>query len=229
MQYFLFFFETFNVYFYTSYLMSYKYNNTRIKEFAEKNKLSGRAIATRMGMSNDLAPRGWIGCTEKIYMHHFINFINTFGFDIHEFFYQDDVLMSETENGKNTKCSDESGSQSVPSGNSASELAHVKEMAELEKKHIREMMQKDIDLARKEVEMTDRIREKVKREFEQDKQQIIESYETRLRERDADVAKLQQQLAELSLQYKELESNSEKGFMPYGGMTGVAEKPYGSR
>jgi hypothetical protein len=209
--------------------MSYKYNNTRIKEFAESKGIGGRTIANKMGMTNDLAPRGWINCTEKIYMHHFINFINTFGFDIHEFFYQDGVLMSEVIKDENSKCSNESSSQSVPTDTTALELAHVKEMAELEKKHIREMMQKDIDLARQEVEMTDRIREKVKREFEQDKQQIIESYEERLRERDADVAKLQQQLAELTLQYKELESKTEKGYMPYGGVTGVAEKSYGMK
>jgi hypothetical protein len=209
--------------------MSYKYNNTRIKEFAESKGIGGRTIANKMGMTNDLAPRGWINCTEKIYMHHFINFINTFGFDIHEFFYQDGVLMSEAFKEENSKCSDEPSSQSVPTDTTSLELAHVKEMAELEKKHIREMMQKDIDLARQEVEMTDRIREKVKREFEQDKQQIIESYEERLRERDADVAKLQQQLAELTLQYKELESKTEKGYMPYGGVTGVAEKSYGMK
>jgi transcriptional regulator with XRE-family HTH domain len=204
--------------------MSYKYNNTRIKEFAEKNKLSGRAIATRMGMSNDLAPRGWIACTEKIYMHHFINFINTFGFDIHEFFYQDDVLMSEGENGKNTICSNESGSQSVPSDNSALKLAHVKEMAELEKKHIREMMQKDIDLARQEAKMREEIRRELKAEFEQDKQTLVDNYEARLRNRDADVAKLQRQLAELTLQYKELEAaRNEKSYLGYGGVTGLAE------
>ena len=204
--------------------MSYKYNNTRIKEFAESKGIGGRTIANKMGMSNDLAPRGWINCTEKIYMHHFINFINTFGFDIHEFFYQDGVLMSEAMKEENSKCSDETSSQSVPTDTTALELAHVKEMAELEKKHIHEMMQKDIDLARQEVEMTDRIREKVKREFEQDKQQIIESYEERLRERDADVAKLQQQLAELTLQYKELEAaRNEKSYLGYGGVTGLAE------
>jgi hypothetical protein len=225
----MFFFKTFSVYFYTSTSMSYKYNNTRIKEFAESKGIGGRTIANKMGMTNDLAPRGWINCTEKIYMHHFINFINTFGFDIHEFFYQDGVLMSESIKEENSKCSDESSSQSVPADTTALELAHVKEMAELEKKHIREMMQKDIDLARQEVEMTDRIREKVKREFEQDKQQIIESYEERLRERDADVANLQQQLAELTLQYKELESKTEKGYMPYGTVTGVADKPYGMK
>ena len=209
--------------------MSYKYNNTRIKEFAESKGIGGRSIANRMKMKNDLAPRGWIACTEKIYMHHFINFINTFGFDIHEFFYQDGVLMSEAIKEENSKCSDEPSSQSVPTDTTALELAHVKEMADLEKKHIREMMQKDIDLARQEAKMREEIRRELKAEFEQDKQQIIDSYETRLRERDKDVAKLQQQLAELSLQYKELESKSEKGYMPYGTVTGVADKPYGMK
>ena len=73
-------------------------------------------------------------------------------------------------------------------------------MAELEKKHIREMMQKDIDLARQEVKMREEIRRELKAEFEQDKQTLVDNYEARLRSRDADVAKLQQQLAELTLQ-----------------------------
>lgn len=225
----MFFFKTFNVYFYTSISMSYKYNNTRIKEFAESKGIGGRTIANKMGMTNDLAPRGWINCTEKIYMHHFINFINTFGFDIHEFFYQDGVLMSEAFKEENSKCSDEPSSQSVPTDTTSLELAHVKEMAELEKKHIREMMQKDIDLARQEAKMREDIRRELKAEFEQDKQTLVDNYEARLRNRDADVAKLQQQLAELTLQYKELESKTEKGYMPYGTVTGVADKPYGMK
>mgnify|MGYP007115374222 FL=1 len=162
-------------------------------------------------------------------MHHFINFINTFGFDIHEFFYQDGVLMSESIKEENSKCSDETPSQSVPTDTTALELAHVKEMADLEKKHIKEMMQKDIDLARQEAKMREEIRRELKAEFEQDKQTLVDNYEARLRNRDADVAKLQQQLAELTLQYKELESKTEKGYMPYGTVTGVAEKPYGMK
>lgn len=225
----MFFFKTFNVYFYTSISMSYKYNNTRIKEFAELKRFGGRSIANRMKMKNDLAPRGWIACTEKIYMHHFINFINTFGLDIHEFFYQDGVLMSDAIKEENSKCSEELASQSVLTDTTALELAHVKEMAELEKKHIKEMMQKDIDLARQEAKMREEIRRELKAEFEQDKQTLVDNYEARLRSRDADVAKLQQQLAELTLQYKELESKTEKGYMPYGTVTGVADKPYGMK
>lgn len=210
--------------FYTSISMSYKYNNTRIKEFAELKGFGGRSIANRMKMKNDLAPRGWIACTEKIYMHHFINFINTFGLDIHEFFYQDGVLMSEAIKEENSKCSEEPSSQSVPTDTTALELAHVKEMAELEKKHIREMMQKDIDLARQEAKMREEIRRELKAEFEQDKQTLVDNYEARLRSRDADVAKLQQQLAELTLQYKELEAaRSEKSYVGFGGVTGLAE------
>ena len=102
-------------------------------------------------------------------------------------------------------------------------------MAELEKKHIREMMQKDIDLARQEAKMREEIRRELKAEFEQVKQTLVDNYEARLRNRDADVAKLQQQLAELTLQYKELESKTEKGYMPYGTVTGVADKPYGMK
>ena len=224
---------SFNIYLVFSFLipviMVYKYNNTRIKEFAESKKIGGRTIANKMGMTNDTAPRGWIACTEKIYMHHFINFINTFGFDIHEFFYQDGVLMSEAQKDENKKCSSESEAQTVPADTSALELAHVKEISELEKKHIREMMQKDLELSRKEIELRNQIRQELKAEYNQDKQVLVDNYEHRLRERDADVARLQQQLAELTAQYKELESAREKGYLGFGGVTGLAEKPYGSR
>ena len=220
----MFFFKTFNVYFYTSISMSYKYNNTRIKEFAERHKLGGRSIANRMGMSNDLAPRGWIGCTEKIYMHHFINFINTFKLDIREFFYENGVLMSEDKPRRNTNCSLDDLEQDILPEQSALKLAYIKSVAELEKKHIREMMQKDIDLARQEAKMREEIRRELKAEFEQDKQTLVDNYEARLRSRDADVAKLQQQLAELTLQYKELEAaRSEKSYVGFGGVTGLAE------
>ena len=49
----MFFFKTFNVYFYISISMSYKYNNTRIKEFAEYKGIGGRTNANKMGMTND--------------------------------------------------------------------------------------------------------------------------------------------------------------------------------
>lgn len=197
--------------------MAYKYNNTRIKEFAEAEKIGGRTIANRMNMSNDLAPRGWIACTEKIYMHHFINFVNTFGLDIHEFFYEDGVLMSDTDKDKNRKCSSSKSAQTVPTDTAAIELAHVKEMAEVEKKHIREMMQKEVEFSHKEIELRKQIRQELKEEFNTDKQQIINSYEARLTDRDNTIARLQQQLSEEA-------QKKEKDFGNYRGTYGVAEE-----
>lgn len=197
--------------------MAYKYNNTRIKEFAEAEKIGGRTIANRMNMSNDLAPRGWIACTEKIYMHHFINFVNTFGLNIHEFFYEDGVLMSDTDKDNNRKCSSSKNTQTVPTDTAAIELAHVKEMAEVEKKHIREMMQKEVEFSRKEIELRKQIRQELKEEFNTDKQQIINSYEARLTDRDNTIARLQQQLSEEA-------QKKEKGFGNFRGTYGVAEE-----
>lgn len=207
--------------------MAYRYNKERIKEFAEKRGFGGRTIANKLGMSNDKAPRSWLDGSEVIRMDHFLNFVNTFNLDLHEFFFQDDVLMSkapQTEQSKeNTFCSPQAETKSA----TEAELRHVREMADLEKQHLREMMQKDIDLAKKEVEMREQIRRELKAEFEADKQQIIESYEDRLRDRDNDVAKLQQQVAELTVQYRELESSQgEKGYYPKGTITGVAESAY---
>lgn len=183
--------------------MTYKYNNSRIKEFAEKKGFGGRTIANKLKMSNDKAPRSWLAGAETIRMDHFLKFVNTFKIDIREFFYKDDILMSETVETpcatENTFYSQQNGTQKVSSTELDMVVSHIQEKAELEKKHIREMMQKDLELSHKEVELRKEIRKELKEEYNHDKEQIIESYETRLRERDADVARLQQQLAELTV------------------------------
>lgn len=203
--------------------MSFNYNKSRFKEFAyETGKTSGQ-IGRIVGITNPTTPQGWLNGGD-IRVETLLRFVSKTGIHLLEFFQEDGKPMHELY----TKVSDSPKNEDIQS--SISSIEHVREMAELEKQHLKEMMQKDIDLAKKEVEMTDRIREKVKAEFDKDRQQIIESYEARLRSRDNDVAKLQQQLAELTAQYKELETmNREGGYFPKGTITGLAEKPYGVR
>lgn len=218
--------------------MAYTYNKYRIKEFTEQKGFGGRTIANKLGMSNDKAPRGWIAGSELIRMDHFLNFVNTFHLNLLEFFMDDGIRMdtqqTEAVPEENTTCSEPA--TSVPtSDDSDFRFRLMTEMAELKVRHTRELMQKDIDLARKELElakrerdMSEKIRAELKKEFEQDRQQLVESYENRLTKRDETIGKLQIQLAELTAEYKELENASQKdnSYLPMSNSGGVAERGY---
>lgn len=205
-------------------LMFYKYNNLRIKEFADSKRIGGRTIANKLGMSNDKAPRGWLNGGEQIRMDHFLNFVNTFGLDIKEFFYQDDVLMSDIADSENTKCPSATNTQSAP--NAEHELENLRTaVSQLEKEHLQVIAQKELELSRKELEMYKDIRKELKEEFNDEKQQIIDSYEARLSERENTIGKLQQQLAILTAELKEAGFyQKSKRYQPFGDMIGVAEE-----
>lgn len=210
-------------------LMVYKYNNLRIKEFADSKRIGGRTIANKLGMSNDKAPRGWLNGSEQIRMVHFLNFVNTFGLDIKEFFYQDDVLMSDIADSENIKCSSATDTQSAP--NVEHELEKLRTTVfQLEKEHLQVIAQKELELSRKELEMYKDIRKELKEEFKDEKQQIIDSYEARLSERENTIGKLQQQLAILTAELKEAGTyQKSKGYQPLGEVKMVSEtniEPY---
>ena len=197
--------------------MAYLYNAEKIKEFAQEREMGGRTIANKLNMSNDKAPRGWLAGNKQIRMDHFLNFVNTFKLDLLDFFTQDGSPLSKAQNNaqttENTLCS---VSESV----AELKIAHIQAMADMEKEHLREMMQKDIDLAQKELLLNEKIRKQLKAEFADDKQQIIDSYEARLTERDKLIGQLQQQVAELTA------AQEPKTVLGYTGITGVAERGY---
>lgn len=201
--------------------MAYTYNKWRIKEFAEESILTPSQLGKTVGITNlDTVNRWMEGSIPSVEV--LVRFANGNNISLLEFFKEngEDMhkLYSKVESKADSKEETEDIANVIPT------ITHVQEIARIEKEHLKELMQKEIDLAKKEVEMTDRIREKVKAEFNKDKEQIIESYEARLTDRDNTIAKLQQQLAELTAQYKELESaQSEKGYLGFGGVTGLAE------
>lgn len=201
--------------------MAYTYNKWRIKEFAEESGLTPSQLGKTVGITNlDTVNRWMEGSIPSVEV--LVRFANGNNLSLLEFFKEngEDMhkLYSKVEPEAESKKETDDIVNVIPA------ITHVQEIARIEKEHLKELMQKEIDLAKKEVEMSDNIREKVKAEFNKDKEQIIESYEARLTDRDNTIARLQQQLAELTVQYKELESEQrEKGYMGYGGMKGLAE------
>lgn len=201
--------------------MAYTYNKWRIKEFAEESRLTPSQLGKTVGITNlDTVNRWMEGSIPSVEV--LVRFANGNNLSLLEFFKEngEDMhkLYSKVEQETESKGKSDDIVNVIPA------ITHVQEIARIEKEHLKELMQKEIDLAKREVEMSDNIREKVKAEFNKDKEQIIESYEARLTDRDATIARLQQQLAELTVQYKELESEQrEKGYMGYGSMKGLAE------
>lgn len=201
--------------------MAYTYNKWRIKEFAEESGLTPSQLGKTVGITNlDTVNRWMEGSIPSVEV--LVRFANGNNLSLLEFFKEngEDMhkLYSKVEPEAESKKETDDIVNVIPA------ITHVQEIARIEKEHLKELMQKEIDLAKKEVEMSDNIREKVKAEFNKDKEQIIESYEARLTDRDATIARLQQQLAELTVQYKELESSQkEKGYLGYGGVKGLAE------
>lgn len=201
--------------------MAYTYNKWRIKEFAEESGLTPSQLGKTVGITNlDTVNRWMEGSIPSVEV--LVRFANGNNLSLLEFFKEngEDMhkLYSKVEPEAESKKETDDIVNVIPA------ITHVQEIARIEKEHLKELMQKEIDLAKREVEMSDNIREKVKAEFNKDKKQIIESYEARLTDRDNTIARLQQQLAELTVQYKELESEQrEKGYMGYGSMKGLAE------
>lgn len=201
--------------------MAYTYNKWRIKEFAEETSMTISQLGRTVGITNLETVSRWLeGSIPNVKV--LARFASENHIPLLEFFSEDGTPMHKLY--AKVEQEEKQEAKHIDIANVIPTISHVQEIARLEKEHLRELMQKDIDLAKKEVEMTDRIREKVKAEFEKDKQQIIDSYEARLADRDAIIGKLQQQLAELTVQYKELESTQrEKGYLGFGGMMGLAE------
>lgn len=201
--------------------MAYTYNKWRIKEFAEESGLTPSQLGKTVGITNlDTVNRWMEGSIPSVEV--LVRFANGNNLSLLEFFKENGEDMHKLYSKVESKVDSKEKSEDIV--NVIPAITHIQEIARIEKEHLKELMQKEIDLAKKEVEMFDCIREKVKDEFNKDKEQIIESYEARLTDRDNTIARLQQQLAELTVQYKELESEQrEKGYMGYGSMKGLAE------
>lgn len=200
--------------------MAYHYNKLKIKEFADKQGKSASDLRRITKVTREGVAEKWLeGSTPSC--NTICVLADKLGVDILEFFSKDGRPLTEIyqkrEENTNQKCQDDN-IQSI-----ISESEHLKQLHELEKTYLREIMEKEVGFARKEIEIKDRIRQELKNEFAADKQKIIDSYEKRLAMSNEQINQLRMQIAELSAQYKELEaSQKEKGYSYLGAM-GLAE------
>lgn len=169
--------------------MKYQFNITRFSQLIQETGDSIYRVQKKVGRTNREGIQSWI--EGKILRgEDIIDVCNGYGISPLEFFLQDgSPLLAEVNKEQKDNAETELLKLQLASVSERAELekAHAQAISTLEKEHLRELMQKDIDLARRESD----IREAARKE-------LREEYEEQIRD-------LRNQLLDLTTQYRELE------------------------
>lgn len=164
--------------------MSYQFNNRRFAQLCEERRLKNVDLQAMLGMTNTSTMNRWRN-GEDMRSEHIVTVCNAFGISPAEFFLLDEQELSAP---KLQKTQTESVDQhNMQLALLQQEIKFKEEIAKTEREHLRELMMKDVELAKREVELREDIRSSVKKEYEEE------------------IDRLRAQLIELSAQYKELE------------------------
>jgi len=185
--------------------MSYYFNERRFSQICEERHLNNVMLQDILDMTNTTPINNWRK-GNRMYSNHLVRICNAFNISPAEFFLQDEEPLQAPEL-EPTTCNGDSQYMQVHQT-----VAHVEEKAKIEKQymkeisdmkceHIRELMQKDIDLAKKEASIREEIRREMRDEYE------------------SQIATLRNQLLDLTAQYRELELTSRS----YSNITAVAD------
>ena len=183
--------------------MKYTFNFTRFPQLKEKRNLSVYRIKKDIHRTSPEGIQRWLDGAE-LRGEDIVDVCNAYGISPIEFFLCDGQPIV-TESNSETDTTSESEilklKLQLTTERAEMEKTHLQAVAELEKAHIRELMQKDIDLARREAEIREEIRREMRDEYE------------------SQIATLRNQLLDLTAQYRELELTSRS----YSNITAVAD------
>lgn len=182
--------------------MKYAFNSTRFAELMTERKLKKTNVARMLGRSQSYTVQNWMN-GEKIESTHIVEICNIFDINPAEFFLLNGRPIVEPTRKTTSNISKDSISD-TPSANMQQQMQFINEKAELEKKHLqaistlekehlRELMQKEVDLARRESDIREEIRREMRDEYE------------------SQIATLRNQLIDLTTQYRELEILGSRG------------------
>lgn len=156
--------------------MKYEFNTTRFANLMKERNLKKTRVAGMLGRSQSITVQRWMD-GESIEGRHIVEICNKFDINPAEFFLCDGVSIILPEKTEITSDANNVVAMDVQQALLQQQVAfiteretldkqHIQAIANLEKKHIRELMQKDIDLAKKEVKLREEIREEIKTEYE---------------------------------------------------------------
>ncbi len=183
--------------------MKYTFNFTRFPQLKEERNLSVYRIKKDIHRTSPEGIQRWLDGAE-LRGEDIVDVCNAYGLSPIEFFLCDGQPMV-TESNSETDTTSESEilklQLQLTTERAEMEKTHLQAVSDLEKAHIRELMQKDIDLAKKEATIREEIRREMRDEYE------------------SQIATLRNQLLDLTAQYRELELTSSS----YSNITAVAD------
>lgn len=142
--------------------MKYQFNKNRFLELCNEKNLNLNNIKKALGMSNPKAIISWREGGD-IRSEHLMRICNAYDVSPAEFFFNDGQLLVTTlESNKGTN----EFSHDTQIALMNQEIQFIKQKADLECEHLRQLMQKDIDWAKKELKLREEIREEIKAEYE---------------------------------------------------------------
>lgn len=162
----------------------YRHNELAFAELCEKKGLRNVDLKKILGMTNTDTINRWRR-GEAIRSDAMANICTALGVEPGAFFTLDGQPLCEVSEQKPISAQEKS--QNVKLLLLQQEMQFKEQIASMEREHLRELMMKDVDLAKREVELREDIRSNVKKEYEEE------------------IDRLRTQLIELSAQYKELE------------------------
>ena len=170
--------------------MKYEFNSARFSQLRDERNLSIYRIKKDIHRTNPEGIQRWLDGAE-LRGEDIVDVCNAYNIPPTEFFLCDGHPMV-CENKSETGIPEESKIlkvqlQMVTTERAEIEKQHLQAIADLEKAHIKELMQKDIDLARREITIREEIRRGMKAEYE------------------TQITNLRTQLTDLTVQYRELE------------------------
>lgn len=162
----------------------YRHNELAFAELCEKKGLRNVDLKRILGMTNTDTINRWRR-GEAIRSDAMANICTALGVEPGAFFTLDGQPLCEVSEQKPISAQEKS--QNVQLLLLQQEMQFKEQIATMEREHLRELMMKDVELAKREVELREEIRSSVKKEYEEE------------------IDRLRTQLIELSAQYKELE------------------------
>ena len=162
----------------------YRHNELAFATLCEKKGLRNVDLKKMLGMTNTDTINRWRR-GEAIRSDAMANICTALGVAPDTFFTLDGQPLCEV--GEQKPISVQEKSQNMQLLLLQQEMQFKEQIASMEREHLRELMQKDIEVAKKEADIREEIRTTVKQEYE------------------SEITRLRTQLIELSAQYKELE------------------------
>ena len=170
--------------------MKYKFNSARFSQLRDERNLSIYRIKKDIHRTNPEGIQRWLDGAE-LRGEDIVDVCNAYNIPPTEFFLCDGHPMV-CENKSETGTPEEFKIlkvqlQMVTTERAEMEKQHLQAIADLEKAHIKELMQKEIDFVRREADIRDTIRRELQAEYEEQ------------------IHKLRSQLLDITTQYHKLE------------------------